>query len=48
LICSIIGFSVGISWVLYANGRELGAAAILAIIAASVNVASAILILLIC
>jgi hypothetical protein len=46
LICSIIGFSVGISWVLY-SGRQLAAAAILAIVAAALNLASTVFVLMI-
>jgi hypothetical protein len=46
LIFSIIGFSVGISWVMY-SGRQLGAAAILAIVAAGLNVISAVFVVII-
>lgn len=46
LICSIIGFAVGISWILY-GGWQLGAAAILAIVAAALNLLIAVFVLLI-
>ncbi len=46
LIFSIIGFSVGISWVL-SSDRQLAVAAILAIVAAGLNVFSAVFVLMI-
>jgi hypothetical protein len=46
LICSIIGFSVGISWISY-GGWKLGAAAILAIVAAGLNLLIVVFVLLI-
>jgi hypothetical protein len=46
LICSIIGFAVGISWILY-GGWKLGAAAILAIVAAALNLLIAVFVLVI-
>jgi hypothetical protein len=46
LICNMIGFAVGISWVLY-GGRNVAAAAILAIVAAALNLVSAVFVLVI-
>jgi hypothetical protein len=45
LICGLIGFAIGISWALKSDTDQLGAAAVLAIIATTVNCLSAVIIL---
>jgi len=44
LICGVIGFPIGISWALNSGADKLGAAAVLVIIATTVNCVSAVVI----